>query len=51
MFNELKLNVLMLCAVIIFVKKRRDVLEGISKLDYLLKVSIFQVFKNPMLRS
>ena len=33
--------------VIIRVKSSEDILQGISKLDYLLKVSIFQIYKDP----
>ena len=32
---------------ILYVKSTEDVLQGISKLDYLLKVSVFQIYKNP----
>ena len=32
--------------VVVVVKKKQDVLQGISKLDYLLKVSVFQVYKD-----
>lgn len=34
-------------AVILLIKKQQDVLQGVSKLDYLLKVSVFQKYKNP----
>jgi hypothetical protein len=32
--------------IIISLKKKQDVLQGISKLDILLKVSMFQVYKD-----
>ena len=32
--------------IILKVKKTTDCLQGISKLDYLLKVSVFQIYKN-----
>lgn len=46
-----KVDGFMVCAIIILIKGRNDVLCGISKLDYLLKVSIWQVYKNPQLRT
>ena len=33
----------------LFVKQPKDLLQGISKLDSIMKVSCFQKFKNPML--
>ena len=36
-------------AVVVFLKDKRDVLQGISKLDYFLKVSIFQIYKDKQL--
>lgn len=39
-------NVVMFCILFIYIKKSDDVLQGISKLDYLLRVSVFQVYKN-----
>ena len=38
-------------AVVVFVKDKRDVLQGISKLDYFLKVSIFQIYKDKLLQT
>lgn len=38
---------ILLVTLIIYVKRGQDVLQGISKLDYLLKVSLFQVYKDP----
>jgi hypothetical protein len=32
--------------VVVLQKKPDDIIQGISKLDYLLKVSVFQRFKN-----
>lgn len=38
----------LLCLMSLIVyKKTDDVLQGVSKLDYLLKVSVFQIYKNP----
>ena len=39
-------SLLIICNTI-FVKKSSDILQGISKLDYLLKVSYFQRYKDP----
>ena len=36
--------------VIIFFKSVDDILQGICKLDYLIKISIFQFYKDPKLR-
>ena len=33
--------------VLIKVKSSQDILQGINKLDYLLKVSVFQKYKDP----
>ena len=38
-------SILLICNTL-FVKKSKDLLQGISKLDYLLKVSYFQRFKD-----
>ena len=35
---------------LLYMKSTDDILQGISKLDYLLKVSIFQIYKDPKLR-
>lgn len=35
----------MICYTIIIIKPDDDVLQGVNKLDYLLKVSIFQMYK------
>ena len=36
----------MLCITLIVFKSSKDVLQGISKLDYLIKVSCFQMYKD-----
>ena len=33
--------------IVVFIKNRTDLLAGFNKLDNLLKVSIFQKYKNP----
>ena len=40
----------MIYIAIIFVKSHIDILQGISKLDYLVKVSVFQVFKDTLIQ-
>lgn len=35
--------------VIVIIKRSDDILQGINKLDYLLKVSVFQKYKDPKL--
>jgi len=44
-------NLLFLLAIynILYLKKIDDALQGINKLDYLLKVSVFQYYKDPKL--
>ena len=37
------------CFVIIYIKGKYDLLEGFNKLDNLIKVSIFQKYKDPKL--
>ena len=36
----------LLSLVIVRFKSSQDILQGVSKLDYLLKVSVFQKYKN-----
>ena len=36
----------MFAGIILFLKEEGDILQGINKLDYLLKVSIYQIYKN-----
>lgn len=43
--NMLGIPSLLICYVIVKVKKSQDILQGVSKLDYLLKVSVFQQYK------
>lgn len=43
-----RFDYLTIISTIILFKKTDDILQGISKLDYLLKVSVFQVFKNTL---
>jgi len=37
---------LLLALIVIKYKRSEDILEGINKLDYLLKVSVFQIYKD-----
>jgi len=48
--NNLFIAQTLICFTIIKLKSSQDILQGISKLDYLLKVSIFQVYKDKTLR-
>lgn len=41
-----ELSQILLYFTIAKVKSADDILQGLSKLDYLLKVSVFQVYKN-----
>ena len=43
-------NAVSMIFFILFFKSTDDILQGISKLDYLLKVSIFQFYKDERLR-
>lgn len=45
-FRILQIPMLMACFTIIKIKSSKDIIQGISKLDYLYKVSRFQVLKN-----
>ena len=45
-FEILSLNNILLCLVIVLLKSSQDILQGVNKLDYFLKVSIFQIFKD-----
>ena len=45
--QELSIPNIILSANVVYSKGSRDILQGINKLDYLLKVSIFQKFVNP----
>jgi hypothetical protein len=42
---------LLLSLVIVRFKSSQDILQGVSKLDYLLKVSVFQKYKNEELEN
>jgi hypothetical protein len=44
--DNLGLNSIMFAGIILYLKKDEDILQGINKLDYLLKVSVFQIYKN-----
>ena len=37
---------ILICFAIVMIKGTNDCLQGISKLDYLIKASVFQVYKN-----
>lgn len=45
------LPLILFCMAIILAKSKQDILQGLNKLDYLLKVSVFQVYKDADLRS
>ena len=45
-FYILELPSLLIALVIIRFKSSQDILQGVSKLDYLLKVSVFQKYKD-----
>lgn len=49
MFHCAKLAETLLAMVIILLKQPKDVLQGINKLDYFLKISFFQVYKDKAL--
>ena len=38
---------MLLIYIVLYVKNAKDLLQGVSKLDYLIKVSCFQKFKDP----
>eukprot|EP00356_Strombidium_inclinatum_P015880 CAMPEP_0170509642 /NCGR_PEP_ID=MMETSP0208-20121228/65329_1 /TAXON_ID=197538 /ORGANISM="Strombidium inclinatum, Strain S3" /LENGTH=248 /DNA_ID=CAMNT_0010793023 /DNA_START=242 /DNA_END=985 /DNA_ORIENTATION=- len=44
-FQIVQLPALCICYTIIVLKSSQDILQGISKLDYLMKVSVFQIEK------
>lgn len=44
---QLCIPFLLICLVVIKVKSSKDILQGVSKLDYLLVVSVFQIQKEP----
>lgn len=46
----MKFDELLICWLMVKVKSPDDILTGINKLDYLLKVSVFQIYKNPALQ-
>ena len=46
----MKFDQLLICWLMVKVKSPDDILTGINKLDYLLKVSVFQIYKNPALQ-
>ena len=49
--DNLGLNSIMLAGIILYLKKDEDILQGINKLDYVLKVSIFQIYKDKQKQS
>ena len=50
LFWVLQLPYLVPCATVILFKSSRDIIQGVSKLDYLYKVSRFQVYKDNVLQ-
>ena len=44
--NWAHFDVLLLGYAIIILKSPQDILQGVNKLDYLLKVSVFQIYKD-----
>ena len=46
LLEVLKLNRCFICLVVIKMKSSDDIFQGISKLDYFIKVSCFQVYKS-----
>ena len=44
-YNIIVFANMLLCFAIIKTKGSQDILQGLNKLDYLLKVSVFQVYK------
>ena len=36
-------------SIVIFLKDKQDVLQGISRLDYFVKVSVFQLYKDKLM--
>ena len=44
-------STLLMCISLIYIKGSQDILQGVSKLDNLLLVSVFQRYKDPSLRN
>ena len=51
MFWVLQLPFLVPCAAVTLFKSSQDIIQGVSKLDYLYKVSIFQKYKDEVLQT
>ena len=51
MFWILQLPYLVPCAAVILFKSSQDIIQGVSKLDYLYKVSIFQVYRDEVMQT
>jgi len=47
LINDLKIAQLITIITMVKLKSTKDILQGISKLDYLLKISVFQICKSP----
>ena len=47
-YNVMRLPTVLFLAAIVFLKPHEDILEGCSQLDELIKVSIFQKYKDGM---
>ena len=50
LFESLSLLFILKFVTIILVKSHIDILQGICKLDHLLKISIFQIYKNKLIQ-
>ena len=46
--SELHLPEIFMCYAIFCIKPAQDVLQGLNKLDHIIKVSTFQVYKNEL---
>lgn len=46
--NEVLNICLLIPIVVILLKPNNDILQGLSKLDYLVKISVFQLYKDSM---
>ena len=51
LFWTLQLPYLVPCAAVILFKSSQDIIQGVSKLDYLHKVSIFQMYKDEVMQT
>ena len=44
--SDLSLNNMLFAILVLFFRKDDDILQGINRLDYLMKVSLFQIYKD-----